>query len=250
LAQSLNWIVGSFQVTPELRRVYGKDGGKSNWSAGDRLVLPDLARTLRRIAEKGPEGVYKGETAKLLVKEMQASGGLITLADLEGYQAKLRKPIHGTYRGYDVYAPPPPSSGGTCLVLMHNILENFDLKKHDRFSAETMHLLAETMRRAYADRARFLGDADFVKVPGHLTSKDYAKKLAAGIDLAQATRSEEVAKDIPLQADRPNTTHYSVVDAAGMAVSTTTTLEASFGSKLVVRGAGFLLNNQMTDFNA
>src|SRR5262249_4107466 len=159
----------------------------------------------------------------------KAGGGLITLADLEGYQAKLRKPIHGTYRGYDVYAPPPPSSGGTCLVLMLNILENFDLKEHDRFSAQTLHLMAETMRRAYADRARSLGDQDFIKVPEHLTSKAYAKKLAAGIDLERATRSEDVAKDIPLQADKPNTTHYSVMDATGMAVSTTTTLEASFG---------------------
>src|SRR5262249_18475459 len=176
-----------------------------------------------------------------------AGGGVITLADLEGYQAKLRKPIHGTYRGYDVYAPPPPSSGGTCLVLMLNILENFDLKKHDRFSVETLHLLAETMRRAYADRARYLGDQDFIKVPEHLTSKAYAKKVAASIDLKKATRSEDVARDIPLRAEGDSTTHFSVIDQSGMAVSNTYTLERSYGSRIVVAGAGFLLNNEMMD---
>src|SRR5262249_42151059 len=137
LAGSLEYIVGSFQVTPELARVYGKDGGKGEWSSGDRLVLPDLAKTLRRIAERGPKGFYEGETADLIVKEMKGGGGLITKEVLAGYKAKVRKPIHGTYRGHDVYAPPPPSSGGVCLVQMLNVLENFDLKKEGRFSAKT-----------------------------------------------------------------------------------------------------------------
>ena len=167
LAGSLNWITTSFQVTPEMVRVLGKDNGKSPWQTGDRLVQKDLARTLKRISEQGADGFYKGETADLIAKEMKAGGGLIAKADLAGYSAKARKPIHGAYRGYDVYAPPPPSSGGICLVEMLNVLENFDLKKQGRYSAPTLHLMAETMRRAYCDRARFLGDQDFVKVPAH-----------------------------------------------------------------------------------
>src|SRR5205807_823362 len=130
-----------------------------------------------------------------------------------------------------------------------NILENFDLKKEGRYSARALHVMAEAMRRAYRDRARHLGDGDFIKVPGHLTSKEYARKLAGTIDLRKATPSADLAEDIPLADEKTNTTHYSVIDGVGMAVSTTTTLEAAFGSKVVVRGAGFLLNNEMTDFN-
>jgi gamma-glutamyltranspeptidase / glutathione hydrolase len=173
----------------------------------------------------------------------------MTTADLAAYEAKARKPIHGTYRGYDVYGPPPPSSGGTCLVEMLNVLENFDLRKHGRFSPETLHVMIETMRRAYCDRARYLGDADFVKVPAFLTSKEYARKLAQSIDLRKATRSEDLAKDIPLKGEGDSTTHFSILDGDGMAVANTYTLERSYGSRLVVKGAGFLLNNEMMDFN-
>jgi gamma-glutamyltranspeptidase / glutathione hydrolase len=248
LARSLNRGLLRSVGCPEMRRVYGK-ADKSAWKAGDKLVQKDLAKTLKVIAAKGADGFYKGEVAEVLVKEMKAGGGLITAKDLQGYAAKVRKPVHGTYRGHDVYAPPPPSSGGVCLVQMLNVLETFDLKKHGRFSAKTLHLMAEAMRRAYLDRARHLGDQDFVKVPPELTSKGYAKKLAKSIDLTKATASDALAKDIPLADEKPHTTHYSVIDAAGMAVSTTTTLEDSFGAKIVVRGAGFLLNNEMTDFN-
>ncbi len=249
LAGSLNWIVGSEQVTPELRRVLGKNNGRDDWQAGDRLVQKELAATLRRIAEKGADGFYKGQTAELIVREMKAGGGLISKADLAGYRARQRRPIHGSYRGFDVYAPPPPSSGGICLVLMLNTLENFDLRKHDRYSARNLHLLAEVMRRAYCDRARYLGDSDFVKVPAHLTSKQYAKKLAASIRFDRATSSESLARDIPLRGEGDSTTHFSVIDGDGMAVSNTYTLERSYGSRIVVRGAGFLLNNEMIDFN-
>jgi gamma-glutamyltranspeptidase/glutathione hydrolase len=248
LAGSLNWIVGSSPEFPELRRVFGKDGG-TLWEAGDRLVQKDLAQTLRRIAEQGPDGFYKGVVAELLAAEMKRGGGLITTADLAAYEAKARLPIHGTYRGYDVYAPPPPSSGGTCLVEMLNILETFDLRKHGRFAPETLHVLIETMRRAYCDRARYLGDADFVKIPAFLTSKDYARKLAHSIDLRKATPSEELAQDIPLKGEGDSTTHFSVIDGDGMAVANTYTLERSYGSRIVVQGAGFLLNNEMMDFN-
>jgi gamma-glutamyltranspeptidase/glutathione hydrolase len=248
LAGSLNWIVGSSSESPELRRVLGKEG-TATWEAGDRLVQKDLARTLRLIAEKGPDGFYKGAVAELIAAEMKRGGGLITTDDLAAYQAKARAPIHGTYRGYDVYGPPPPSSGGTCLVEMLNILENFDMHQHERFAPQTLHLMIETMRRAYCDRARYLGDADFVKVPDFLTSKAYARKLARSIDLHKATRSEDLAKDIPLKGEGDSTTHFSVIDGDGMAVANTYTLERSYGSRIVVKGAGFLLNNEMMDFN-
>jgi gamma-glutamyltranspeptidase/glutathione hydrolase len=248
LANSLNNIVCSASDFPELRRVLGKNGS-ADWRAGDRLVQKDLGRTLRLIAEQGPDGFYKGAVADLLVAEMKRGDGLITKADLEAYEARARRPIHGTYRGFDVYGPPPPSSGGTCLVEMLNILENFDLRKHGRWSPETLHLMIEAMRRAYCDRARYLGDTDFVKVPGFLISKEYARKLAGGIDPKKATPSEELARDIPLRREGDSTTHFSVIDADGMAVSNTYTLERSYGSRIVVRGAGFLLNNEMMDFN-
>lgn len=249
LANSLNGIVRVADDFPELQRVLGKREGREWWRAGDRLVQKDLARTLRLIADKGADGFYSGPVADLLVAEMKRGNGLITKEDLARYQAKERKPIHGTYRGYDVYGPPPPSSGGICLVMMLNVLENFDLKQHDRFAPETMHLLLETMRRAYCERARHLGDTDFVKVPAHLTSKEHAKKLAANIDLKKATRSEELAKDIKLAGEGDSTTHFSVIDKDGLAVSNTYTLERSYGSRIVVKGAGFVLNNEMMDFN-
>ncbi len=248
LANSLNWVVAGSPEFPELRRVFGKDGS-ATWEAGDRLVQKDLAKTLRRIAEQGPDGFYKGPVAELLAAEMKRAGGLITTEDLAAYEAKIRRPIHGTYRGYDVYSPPPPSSGGTCLIEMLNILENFDLRKQGRFSPETLHLMIETMRRAYCDRARYLGDADFVKIPSFLTDKDYARKLAQSIDRNKATRSEDLAKDILLRGEGDSTTHFSIIDGDGMAVANTYTLEHSYGSRIVVRGAGFVLNNEMMDFN-
>jgi gamma-glutamyltranspeptidase/glutathione hydrolase len=249
LARSLNSVVPFGGDFPELRRVFGKDEGQKSWRAGDRLLQKDLGRTLRLIADKGADAFYEGPIADLLCEEMRRGGGLITKPDLAAYRAKARKPIHGTYRGHDVYGPPPPSSGGICLVEMLNILENFDLHKQGRFSPQTLHVMIETMRRAYCDRARHLGDADFVTIPAHLTSKTYAAKLAKSINLHHATRSDELASDIPLSSESEDTTHFSVIDRDGMAVSNTYTLERSFGSHIVVRGAGFLLNNEMMDFN-
>jgi gamma-glutamyltranspeptidase/glutathione hydrolase len=249
LTHSLNWIVSAANAFPELRRVYGKNNGREEWKAGDRLIQKDLAGTLRLIAEEGPDAFYQGAIADKIAAEMKAGGGLITKADLSAYRAHVRAPIHGTYRGYDVYGPPPPSSGGICLVEMVNILENFDLRKQGRWSPETMHVMIEAMRRAYCDRARYLGDADFVKIPAHLTSKEYARTLARGINRNKATRSEDLAVDIPLAPEGNSTTHFSVIDKDGMAVANTYTLERSYGSRVVVKGAGFLLNNQMMDFN-
>ncbi|HEX5272561.1 MAG TPA: gamma-glutamyltransferase [Gemmataceae bacterium] len=248
LAGQLNGVVASSAEFPELCRVYGK-AGRADWAAGDRLVQKDLARTLKRVADNGADGFYKGPVADLIAEEMKAGGGLITKKDLEDYTANERRPVHGTYRGYDVYAPPPPSSGGTCLVEMLNILENFDLRKQGRYSPETLHLMIESMRRAYYDRALHLGDPAFTKVPAALTTKDYARTLARAIDPKKATRSEDLAKDIPLAREGDSTTHFSVIDRDGMAVANTTTLERSFGSRVVVKGAGFLLNDEMIDFN-
>jgi gamma-glutamyltranspeptidase/glutathione hydrolase len=247
LAASLERGLKDADGFPEFRRVFGKDGDR--WRAGDRLVQKDLARTLRRLAADGPESFYAGPTAALVVAEMKKGGGLITKDDLAAYRAKVRPPIHGTYRGHDVYAPPPPSSGGVCLVQMLNVLENFDLRKDGPAAPRTLHCLVEAMRRAYRDRARHLGDPDFVAIPEGLITKEYSKKLAASIDPDQATPSADLAGDIPLREEGEHTTHYSILDAEGMAVSCTTTLEESFGSKVVVRGAGFLLNNEMGDFN-
>jgi gamma-glutamyltranspeptidase/glutathione hydrolase len=247
VAASLNGVVSGSGDFPELQRVFGKPGGGS-WAEGDKLVQKDLAATLRLIAEEGPDAFYKGKIADQLVESMKG-GGLITKDDLAGYHANARTPVHGTYRGYDVYGPPPPSSGGTCLVEMLNVLENFDLKKQGRFSPETLHLLIESMRRAYCDRARYLGDPDFTKIPTFLTDKEYAKKLARGIDLTKATKSEDLAGEIKLTGESDSTTHFSVIDKDGMAVANTYTLEHSYGSRVVVKGAGFLLNNEMYDFN-
>jgi gamma-glutamyltranspeptidase/glutathione hydrolase len=249
VAGSLNSVVATSGDFPELRRVFGKNGGAADWEPGDRLVQKELARTLRLIAEQGPDAFYTGPIADQLAAEMKAGGGLITKEDLARYQAHARTPIHGTYRGYDVYGPPPPSSGGTCLVEMLNILENFDLHKQGRWSPETIHLMIEAMRRAYCDRARHLGDPGFTKIPSHLTTKEYAQRLAKSIDLHKATPSEELAKDIPLAKEGDSTTHFSVIDKDGMAVANTYTLERSYGSRVVVKGAGFLLNNEMIDFN-
>jgi len=236
----------------ELLRVYGKeaaDGEPGSWGEGDTVVLPDLAETLDRIADQGRDGFYRGQTAEWIVKEMARGDGIITAADLAGYTAKKRHVIRGKFRGHDVYGPPPPSSGGTCAVQMLHVLERLDLRRHERFSPEALHLLAETMKRAFCDRARFLGDQDFVSVPARLTRPWYARKLAEDIDLRFATPAETLVPAIPITDEAPSTTHFSVIDGAGLAVSNTTTLEASWGARIVVQGAGFLLNNEMGDFN-
>jgi gamma-glutamyltranspeptidase/glutathione hydrolase len=249
LAGGLNRVLASPLTTnAEFKRVYGKPGG-GKWAAGDTLVLKDLGHTLRLVAEKGADAFYTGELAELMEKEMKAGGGLITAKDMAAYKAHDREPIHTTYRGYDVYGPPPPSSGGVTLSLMLNTLENFDLAKHGRWSAETNHLVIEAMKRAYADRARYLGDPAFTKIPDHLTTKEYARKLAAGIDREKTTPSATLAPEIPVGKESDHTTHFSVIDRDGTAVSNTYTLENSYGNRVVVRGAGYILNNEMTDFN-
>ena len=219
------------------------------YEMGETLKQPDLARTLIRISENGPDGFYKGETAELIEKEMMANGGLITVQDLANYRVHKRTPIRGAYRGYDIISMPPPSSGGIALVEMLNILEGFDIAANGFGSARNIHVMAEAMRRAYADRARHLGDPDFnPDIPvERLTSKDYAKTLRATIDLTSASASTPDSFTWPTES--PETTHFSVVDKDRNAVSVTYTLEYGYGSAIVVPGAGFLLNNEMGDFN-
>jgi len=183
LANSLNAILSDPRSVAysELRRVYAPPVA-GRWHPGDRLRQPDLAATLEGIAERGSDGFYAGPIAQAIAAEMRTGGGLITIEDLRDYRAKQRSPVHGTYRGYDVYGPPLPSSGGIALVEMLNILEPFHLAENGRWSPSSLHLMIEAMRRAYADRARYLGDEDFVSVPAKLTSKSYAAQLAASID--------------------------------------------------------------------
>ena len=247
LARSLAGARGSLGEYPATLAAYYKAGGQP-YAAGERMRLPDLARTLARIRDQGRDGFYRGETARLIAEEMRRNGGLITEADLAGYVAKERAPIRGTYRGYEIISMPPPSSGGVALVEMLNILEGYDLAALGHDSPRYAHLLAEAMRRAFLDRARFVADPDFVDVPvARLTSKEHAAALRSTIQLDRATPSAPAQVAEGYESDE--TTHYSVVDASGMAVSVTYTLEAGYGLGAVVAGAGFLLNNEMGDFN-
>lgn len=232
------------------RKVFFKpDGGF--YEPGELFLQKDLAATLKRIAEQGVKGFYEGETADLIVAEMQRGGGLITHDDLKSYQPAIRKPVHGTYRGYDVYSMSPPSSGGTHVVQILNILEGYSLAESGLNSAKSIHLMAEAMKRAYADRSKYLGDTDFVDVPvTGLISKTYAEALRAQIDPLHATPSVEIRPGNPAPYESNETTHFSIVDKYGNAVSNTYTINFSYGSHIVVDGAGFLLNNEMDDFSA
>ena len=223
--------------------------GKEPYQPGDLWKQPDLAATLRRIRDKGEAGFYRGTTARRLAEAMRANGGLITEEDLAAYRAKERPVLRGSYRGAEIVTMPPPSSGGITLITMLNILEGYDLASAGWHSAGHLHLLAESMRRAYADRARHLGDPE--ANPGMpvdlLVSKEHAARLRGGIDPARASRSDPVRFNDPPES--VETTHYCVVDAEGNAVVVTYTLEDSYGSKIVAPGTGFLLNNEMGDFN-
>ena len=252
LARGLNdELAGAMGKFPASVAAYGKPGG-GTWQGGDRIVLADLGRTLRAIATRGADVFYEGWIADLVERDMRANGGLITRKDLAAYRARVRTPVRGTYRGYEIVSMPPPSSGGVALIEMLNILEGADLKPKGLLTAPAIHFQIEAMRRAYLDRARHLGDPDFVTVPvERLTSKPYAHTLASSIDPARASSSVELGKDIVTAqpSESGETTHFSVLDRAGMAVVSTYTLEGSYGARVVVKGAGFLLNNEMGDFN-
>jgi len=222
---------------------------RAAWQAGDRLIQTDLAATLERIAAAGPDEFYTGRTAQLIARYMEEKDGRITAGDLAAYQARLRPPVHTTYRGCDVWSMGPPSSGGVVLCQMLNILERFDLKADGAQAPRTVHRVTEAMRRAFCTRAESLGDPDFVTVlTDHLVSKAAADRLARSIS-DRATPSAVLAPFAVLPAESDHTTHFSTIDAAGNAVALTYTLEDSYGAKAVVAGAGFLLNNEMGDFN-
>ena len=238
----------TFRLYPASAKAFLKEGERV-YEPGEVWKQPDLARTLKRIQKSGRDEFYRGETGRLLAADMRKNGGLITEQDLAVYQARERQPIQGTYRGFDIYSMPPPSSGGVALAEMLNILEGFDLRAASHNSALHLHLLAEAMRRAYADRARYLGDPEFnPDMPiAKLISKEYASELARKISLNRVSESDPAAFNEPYES--AETTHYSVIDAEGNAVVVTYTLEDWYGAKIVAEGTGFLLNNEMGDFN-
>lgn len=249
LANSLNGLLSTSKEFEELQKVFKPTNGTNSWEVNDILVQKDLGNTLTKIAKFGPDEFYLGTTADLISNEMKIGSGLIGKDDLALYQARERKPIRLEYKGYSIYGSPPPSSGVITLGLMLNMIEPIDIKKMGRWSPETFHLLIETMRRAFCERARHLGDQGFVDIPATLLDKEFAKNLASGINLQKATPSADLAMDFNISKESEDTTHFSIVDGQGMAVSNTYTLEQSYGSKVMVRGAGFLLNNEMLDFN-
>jgi gamma-glutamyltranspeptidase/glutathione hydrolase len=215
---------------------------------GSVFRQPDLARSLQSIVEGGADAFYRGWIADSVAAEMRRGGGLITTADMAAYEARWRTPIEVDYRGFEIISMPPPSSGGITLAQILNIVEGFELDELGWHSADAIHIAVEAMRRAYADRNYYLGDPDFVDIPvARLLSQAYADTLAASIDMRQASLSEEFNR-VPVESTQ--TTHYSVIDASGNAVAVTTTLNGNFGSGVVVRGAGFALNNEMDDFTA
>ena len=218
---------------------------------GEQLVQRDLAATLEAIAKNGPRAFYEGETARLIAEAVNSAGGRMTRDDLASYRAVERAVVRGTYRGHEIVSMPPPSSGGIHVIEILNILEGFPIHDLGQNSADTIHLMAEAMKLAYADRSKYLGDPDFVKVPvAGLTSKAYAEKLRATISLDHARPSSEIAPGNPAPYESDQTTHFSVVDGQGNAVSNTYTLNFSYGVGLVAPGTGVLLNNELDDFAA
>ena len=225
-----------------------KPGGVP-YSMGETLVQADLAWSLQQIADEGPDAFYRGAIAEKIVAEMERGGGLIDRESLAAYEAVVREPIRGTYRGFEIVTMPPPSSGGVHVLQMLNVLEHFPVAAMGAGSADATHLLAEVMRLAYADRSKHLGDPDFYPVPVEwLTGKAYGEQLAGTIDMHKARPSAEVAPGVVPAAESDDTTHFSIMDRDGNVVSSTYTLNLSYGSAISVAGAGFLLNNEMDDF--
>jgi gamma-glutamyltranspeptidase/glutathione hydrolase len=229
------------------RYFYKADG--ETYELGERLVQSDLADTLQLIADEGADAFYKGAIADMIAAEMKRGGGLVDMASLAAYAPVVREAIRSTYRGYEVVTMPPPSSGGVHVLQMLNVLSHFSIAEMGRGSADSIHVLAEVMRRAYADRSEHLGDPDFFDVPLEwLLSEKYGAELAASIDMQQATPSTEVSPGTPPRPESEDTTHVSVMDSHGNVVASTYTLNGSYGSGISVPGAGFLLNNEMEDF--
>jgi len=249
LADSLPAAAPRLGRFPASAAIFLKEG--KPLQRGDLLIQSDLALTLEAIRQQGPDAFYSGRISAAIARSAQAAGGIMTEADLAAYRPVLREPVRGQYRGHEIVSMPPPSSGGVHLIQILNILEGFDLKPHGPGSATSLHLLAEAMKPAYADRAKFLGDPDRVKVPVRgLTAKPYAETQRTGILPERARKADEVAAGNPLPHEPDQTTHFSVLDAEGNAVSNTYTLNFSYGMAMVAEGTGVLLNNEMDDFSA
>jgi gamma-glutamyltranspeptidase/glutathione hydrolase len=250
MADTLPDAHGRLARWPAAAAIFSRADG-SSLREGDRLVQGDLAATLEAIAEQGPRGFYQGPTAARLVQAIDDAGGIMTLDDLKSYTAVIREPVRGSYRGHDVVSMPLPSSGGVVLLEMLNILEGFPMPELKQGSAASLHLMIEAMKRAYADRAHYLGDPAFVNAPiATLIAKDYAARQRASIDPDHATPAAEVFSPLPPPREGGNTTHFSVVDGFGNAVSNTYTLNFPYGVGLVAAGTGVLLNNELDDFAA
>jgi gamma-glutamyltranspeptidase/glutathione hydrolase len=249
-ADSLPAARNRFARWPASAEIFLKGDG-APLGAGDLLVQADLARTLEAVAGKGPAGFYEGATAERIIEAIRADGGIMTLDDLKSYLPVIRTPVRGTYRGYDIVSMPLPSSGGVVLVEMLNILEGYKLKDMGATSADTLHVMVEAMKRGYADRARHLGDPALADVPmQRLLSKAYAERLRSSIEMKRATPAAEIADLSPPKREGQNTTHFSIVDRFGNAVSNTYTLNFSYGLGMVAAGTGVLLNNELDDFTA
>ena len=239
---------------PSTKQIFTRDDRR--WQKGDIFYQKDLAKTLIRIVNKGRDGFYKGKTADLIVKEMNKVGGWITLEDLDNYTSKYREPIFGSFNGYEIISMGPPSSGGILLIHMLNMLNQIQTSSEfpsdlSFNSSDYIHLLTEIERRAYADRSEHLGDSDFWNVPkSMLLSKSYAKNRIKTIDIEKATRSNKIKQGAELIKESEETTHYSIVDKDGNAVSVTTTINSGYGSGVTIGGAGFLMNNEMDDFSS
>lgn len=249
LARQFERRLPSMAEYPASTAKFSRDG--KPYAVGDVWRQPDLARTLARISSKGRDGFYSGAVAEEIVAEMERGGGDITMEDLAQYQSVWREPVRGTYRGYEIWSMGPPSSGGVLLMQMLNMIEPYDIAKMGFGSAAAVHLMVEAERRAYADRAEYLGDPDYYDVPqATLIDKGYARQRFADFDPDKAALSSAIGPgDISLPAESRETTHFSVMDGAGMMVSFTTTLNSGYGNKIVVPGTGILLNNEMNDFS-
>ncbi len=238
------------QRWPETKKIYYKPDG-SVYQVGERMFFKDLGWSLRQIAENGPRSFYEGAIAEKILAAMNRHGGLITREDMENYRVAVREPVKGTYRGYEVIGMPPPSSGGVHIVQMLNILEPYSLREMGPNSAQALHLMAESMKLAFADRSKYLGDPDWWHIPIRgLTSKNYAQRLRGRIHPEKALASKEIRPESPSPYESNETTHFSIMDRFGNVVSNTTTLNFSFGSALVPEGTGILLNNEMDNFAA
>jgi gamma-glutamyltranspeptidase/glutathione hydrolase len=247
-AQSYNRYKKQFKQLNPFKNAFVKT---KPWKAGDTLIQTTLANTLLRIQQDGAAGFYSGPTANRIAAQSKAGKGIISLDDLKNYSAKWRKPVVFPYKNYTIISMPPPSSGGLCLAELFNMIEPYPLKKWGYKSAKSVHLMVEAERRAYADRSVHLGDSDFYPVPiDSLTSKAYAMRRMSNFDSTISTRSAKIQAGVLAKAESEETTHYAIVDKEGNAVSVTTTINSNYGSKVIVEGGGFFLNNEMDDFSA